>query len=58
MVETMDSGERKKEPCRIDYHQSFERILAEPGIEPATFCSQVWYTTDRARRTCEKKKKN
>ena len=23
------------------YHQSSERILAEPEIEPATFCSEV-----------------
>ena len=25
---------------------SILRILAEPGIEPATFCSQVLYATD------------
>ena len=33
IVETMDSGGRKFESCRNDYHQ---RILGEPGIEPAT----------------------
>ena len=27
-------------------HQSSERILAEPGIEPATSCSQVHNATD------------
>ena len=39
IVETMDSSERKFESCRNDYHQSLERILGEPGIEPATSCS-------------------
>ena len=29
----------RNESCRNDYHQSW--ILAEPGIEPATSCSQV-----------------
>ena len=37
IVETMGSDERKIE----SYHQSLERILSEPGIEPATFCSPV-----------------
>ena len=37
----MDSGERKFESCRNDYHQSSERILGELGIEPATSCSPV-----------------
>ena len=41
IVETMGSGERKIKFCRNDYHQSSERILSEPGIEPATFCSPV-----------------
>ena len=36
------------ESCRNDYHQSSERILTEPGIEPATFCSQVRKATDWA----------
>ena len=31
----------RKESCRNDYHQSSEGILAKPGIEPATSCSQV-----------------
>ena len=31
----------RKELCCNDYDQSSERILAEPGIEPVTFCSQV-----------------
>ena len=30
------------------YHQSFERILAKLGIEPATSCSQVRNATDWA----------
>ena len=29
----------RNESCRNDYYQSSERILAEPGIEPATVCS-------------------
>ena len=41
IVKTMDSGERKFESCRNDYHQSSERILGEPEIEPATSCSHV-----------------
>ena len=41
IVETMDSGERKFESCRNDYHQSSERILGKPGIELATSCSPV-----------------
>ena len=32
--------------CRNDHHQSRERILAEPGIEPVTACPQAMYTTD------------
>ena len=40
IVETMDSGERKKlNPAAMTYHQSSESILGEPGIEPATSCS-------------------
>ena len=39
IVETMGSGERKFESCHIDYRQSSERILGEPGIEPANSCS-------------------
>ena len=34
--------------CRNDYHQSLERILAEPGIEQATFRSRVRNATDWA----------
>ena len=29
-----------------EYHQSLERILAEPGIKPMTSCSQVRNATD------------
>ena len=39
--------ERNKSCCN-DYHQSSERILAEPLIKPATSCSLVRYTTDWA----------
>ena len=39
--------ERNKSCCN-DYHQSSERISAEPRIEPATSCSQVLYTIDWA----------
>ena len=38
----------RNESCRNDYHQSLERILAEPGIKPATSCSQVRNATDWA----------
>ena len=47
IVETMDSGERKFESCRNDYHQSSKRILGEPGIEPATSCSPVLLSEQR-----------
>ena len=47
IVETMDSSERKLESCRNDYHQSLERILSEPGIEPATSCSPVLLSEQR-----------
>ena len=45
-----NNGQRweRNESCRNDYHQSSERILAEPGIEPATSCSQVRNATDWA----------
>ena len=45
-----NNGQRweKNESCRNDYHQSSERILAEPGIESATSCSQVRKATDWA----------
>ena len=38
-----NNGQRceRKKSYHNDYHQSWERILAEPGIKPATFCSQV-----------------
>ena len=39
---TTDSGERGMN----DYHQSSERKLVEPGIEPATSCSQVLNASD------------
>ena len=38
----------RNEPCSNDYHQSSERILAEPCIKPANSCSQVCNTTDWA----------
>ena len=38
-----NNGQRweRNESCRNDYYQPSERILAEPGIEPATSCPQV-----------------
>ena len=33
----------RNESCRNNYYQSLERIMAEPGIEPAIPCSQVLY---------------
>ena len=47
IVETMDSSERKFESCRNDYHQSLERILGQPGIEPATCCFPVLQSEQR-----------
>ena len=44
-----------KEFSRNDYHRSSEGILAEPWIEPVTFCSQVPYATDWATRLGQKK---
>ena len=43
-----NNGQQREgnESCRNDYHQSSERIFAEPGIEPATSCSQVRNATD------------
>ena len=42
-----DNGQRREDESFLnDYHQSSERILAEPGIEPATSCSQVRNATD------------
>ena len=38
----------RNESCLNDYHLSSERILAEPGIEPATSRSQVRNTTNGA----------
>ena len=38
----------RNESCHDDYHQSSERILAKPGIEPATSCSEVQNATDWA----------
>ena len=40
-----DNGQQRetnKSGCN-EYHQASERILGEPGIEPATSCSQVRY---------------
>ena len=47
IVETMGSGERKFESCRNYCHQSSERILGDPGIEPATTCSHVLLSQQR-----------
>ena len=47
IVETIKSSERKFESCCNDYHQSLERILGEPGIEPATSCSPVLQSEQR-----------
>ena len=38
----------KDKSRRNDYHQSLERIMAVPLIEPATSCSEAQYATDRA----------
>ena len=38
-------GERI-ESCDNDYHQSSERILGEPVIQPATYCSQTRNAND------------
>ena len=38
---------------RYEYHQSSERILAEPGIESKTTCSQVLYAADWAIGFCK-----
>ena len=38
----------RNESCRNDYHQSSEGILAKPGMEPATSCSQVRKATNWA----------
>ena len=35
----MDSGERKIESCRNDYHQSSERILGDPTSDLPFSCS-------------------
>ena len=42
-----NNGQRweRNESCRNDYHQSSERILAEPWIESATSCFQVLFAT-------------
>ena len=45
-----NKGQRweRNESSRNDYHQSSERILAEPGSEPVTSCSQICNTTSWA----------
>ena len=52
---------QRNESCRNDYHQSLERILAEPGIEPATSWFQVCNATNWAMglgiKQCEKRRK-
>ena len=40
-----EHGWDKNEFCRIDFHQSSERIFAEQWIEPATSCPQVLHAT-------------
>ena len=39
---------KRNESCCNDYHLSVERILAKPGIEPVTSCSQVRNATNWA----------
>ena len=49
-VETMDSGERGMNPVAMAIINPRKEILAELGIERATTCSQVLYTTNWAMR--------
>ena len=44
----MNDSRDRNESCRNDHHQSSEKILGEPAIEPVTSCSQVRNATDRA----------
>ena len=50
IVETIDSGEKGMNAVANDYHRSPEKILVEPGTEPATSCSQVLYADHLATR--------
>ena len=47
-----NNGQRRErnESCRNEYHQSSEKILAKPGIEPATSCYQLSYGTRLGRK--------
>ena len=47
-VETTNSGERGMNPVAMTIINPCKKKLAEPGIEPATSCSQVLNATDRA----------
>ena len=47
-VETTDSGERGMNPVAMTIIISKKNKLSEPGIEAATFCSQVRNATDCA----------
>ena len=44
--ETTDSGERGMNPVEMTIINPRKESLAEPGIEPATFCYQVCNSTD------------
>ena len=46
IVETMNSSERGMNLGAMTIHQSSEKLLADPGIEPATSCSQILHATD------------
>ena len=48
IVETMGSVERGMNLVTMTIISPRKLILAEPGIELATFCSQILYTTDLA----------
>ena len=58
IVETTDSGEKGIESCRNDYHQSSERILAEPGNRTSDlmFSSPVRYGQSYGARQKEREK--
>ena len=46
IVETTDSGEKGMNPVAMIILSLRKRIMAEPGIEPATPCSQARNATD------------
>ena len=56
----LNNGERwaRSESCRNEDPHFRERMLTEPGIEPATSCSQVLHATDLAISTKKPNKGN